>query len=219
MRVMLHNWMELLWHHLLKHCDLDYLLSLSEHTLIEQVQSVAEAEVIPHSTHTFVLRILLNQIVVSQLIDWSQTLHESIQITVVTSVSYPYYAIGKVLQILVSPYLFRFVSWPVSALAHFALWHSGTSNWLDFILLCVIWSLIWIFLARASHNGWTSTIDAIEKIPHIFSEQVVVNVLLQLIVLLLHHKLSFQVWVINRSWRFLLKVIVLMRELDPSIDP
>ncbi len=87
MRVMLHYGMKLLGDDVFQVLDLNHLLPSLVCILIEEIETITIAKVISLSRHTFVLGIVLSQIMISQLIYGSQALNKGIQVAVETVVS------------------------------------------------------------------------------------------------------------------------------------
>lgn len=93
MRVMLHNRMKLSGYSVFEKLDLNDPLTGLENILIEGIQTIAIAKVIPLSSNCFVFRILLSQVMVSQFSNRHQTLHESVQVAIEVVVTNAYYSI------------------------------------------------------------------------------------------------------------------------------
>ena len=86
MRVMLQYRVELLDHNILEVVDVDNILVPLEHGLVEEVEAIAEIEIVPLCPCILIVSILLQQIVVSHLCNGGKALHESIQVAIIAVV-------------------------------------------------------------------------------------------------------------------------------------
>lgn len=97
MRVVLQYRVELLDHNILKVVDVDNILVPLEHGLVEEVEAIAEIEIVSLCPSILIVSILLQQIVVSHLCNGGKALHESIQIAIIAVVSHAKNAFFKVI--------------------------------------------------------------------------------------------------------------------------
>ena len=88
MRFVLQYRVELLDHNILKVVYVDNILVPLEHGLVEEVEAIAEIEIVSLCPCILIVCILLQQIVVSHLCNGGKALHESIQIAIRAVVSH-----------------------------------------------------------------------------------------------------------------------------------
>jgi hypothetical protein len=88
--VMLHDGVELASDNVLDVFELNDLVAIAEGTLVEEVEPIAEVEVVLLGRGVLELGIGLRQVVVPHLLNGGQTLHEGIEVAVVAVVSDAY---------------------------------------------------------------------------------------------------------------------------------
>ena len=86
MRVVLQYRVELLDHNILEVVDVDNILVPLKHGLVEEVEAIAEIEIVSLCPCILIVSILLQQIVVSHLCNGGKALHESIQVAIIAVV-------------------------------------------------------------------------------------------------------------------------------------
>jgi len=92
MIIMLKDWMKLLGDCIFKVFDLNDWVSRFEHSLKEHVEAIAKIKLIAHRLDLLIFSIFLSQVMIPQLSDWCEALHEGIQIAIVAVIPYSNYS-------------------------------------------------------------------------------------------------------------------------------
>lgn len=179
--------------------------------LIEQIERVAEAEVVTWGFYILKCTILLIQKVVPELTNWNQALQTSVQVAVQTVVPEAYYTNYSALLIITLRYGLSLGIVKISSLK----WRL-----LSFILFfgAYLEIKLWKVFGLIYDNGGATTVDVQEEFPYVSRKEIVVFISLQVKLVIIKHQFLLKITILYWSW-CLNMLNIILHKFKPFIHP